>query len=79
MKENKLLDVSLEKTEKQKVALKEFLKRNGQFELSRPTVETGSVLLKEDEANKTQYQIQNIQENNGHNESEEEETERLQE
>ena len=32
MKQNKLLEVAVQKTEKQKIALKEFLKRNGQIE-----------------------------------------------
>lgn len=32
MKQNKLLDVALEKTEKQKDALREFLKRNNQLD-----------------------------------------------
>ena len=35
MKQNKLLDVAVQKTERQKDSLKEFLRRNGQFDEGR--------------------------------------------
>ena len=40
MKQNKLLDVALQKTEKQKDALREFLRRNNQLDVQKPQFST---------------------------------------
>lgn len=75
MKHNKLLEVALNKTDKQTNAIKEFLKRNKQFkardsekesngDMAAVPVEGDGVIREErsiKELDKTEYEIQNFQ------------------